>query len=33
VRAEGPGFEDGPIWRTELVSPVFPTNVAAREKK
>jgi len=33
VRAEGPGFEDGPIWRTELVSPVFPNNVAAREKK
>jgi hypothetical protein len=36
VRAEGPGFEDGPIWRTELVSPVFPTNATAsatREKK
>lgn len=33
VRAEGPGFADGPIWRTELVSPVFPHNEAAREKK
>jgi hypothetical protein len=36
VRAEGATFEGGPIWRTELVSPVFPKNVSAaatREKK
>jgi hypothetical protein len=36
LRAEGPGFEGGPLWRTELVSPVFPkntTDTATREKK
>jgi hypothetical protein len=36
VRAEGATFEDGPIWRTELVSPVFPKSVSAaatREEK
>jgi hypothetical protein len=26
VSAEGPTFEDGPIWRTELVSPAFPNR-------
>ena len=24
LKAEGPGYEGGPIWRTELVSPVWP---------
>jgi hypothetical protein len=36
IRAEGPGFAEGPIWRTELVSPVLPAsamNTATREKK
>ena len=35
VRAEGSMYDGGPIWRTELVSPVFPNNSAAsatREK-
>jgi hypothetical protein len=35
VRAEGPVFAGGPVWRTELVSPVFPANMTAaatREK-
>jgi hypothetical protein len=26
VRAEGPSFESGPVWRTELVSPTWPRN-------
>ena len=26
LKAEGPAFEDGPIWRTELVSPVWSGN-------
>jgi hypothetical protein len=26
LRAEGPIFEGGPIWRTELVSPIFPNT-------
>jgi len=29
VRAEGPGFAGGPIWRTELVSPSWPNRAAA----
>ena len=33
VRAQGPGFEGGPIWLTELVSPVFPNNEAADRAK
>lgn len=34
VRAQGPGFEGGPIWSTELVSPLFPRSEgeATREK-
>jgi hypothetical protein len=35
VKSEGPTFEDGPIWRTELVSPAWPNGAAgtaAREK-
>jgi hypothetical protein len=35
VRAEGPMYDGGPIWRTELVSPAFPNNgagSATREK-
>jgi hypothetical protein len=26
LKAEGPGYEDGPIWRTELVSPSWPKS-------
>ena len=35
VRSEGPMFESGPIWRTELVSPAWPkgpTDTAVRKK-
>ena len=28
VKSEGPSFEGGPIWRTELVSPVWPVASA-----
>jgi hypothetical protein len=28
LKSEGPSFEDGPIWRIELASPVWPTEVA-----
>jgi hypothetical protein len=27
LKAEGPSFQDGPLWRTELVSPVWPESV------
>jgi hypothetical protein len=36
LKAEGPTFEGGPIWRTELVSPAWPsggTGAATRDKK
>ncbi|HUB79629.1 MAG TPA: hypothetical protein VMB03_12575 [Bryobacteraceae bacterium] len=35
LRAEGPTFDGGPIWSTELVSPIFPkgSDAATREKK
>lgn len=35
VRAQGPGFQGGPIWFTELVSPVFPNSqgIASRMKR
>ena len=26
LKSEGPSFEGGPIWRTELVSPVWPKS-------
>jgi len=26
VKAEGPAFEGSPVWRTELVSPAWPTG-------
>ncbi|HEY3043689.1 MAG TPA: hypothetical protein VGJ39_06675, partial [Vicinamibacterales bacterium] len=29
VKSEGPMFLDGPIWRTELVSPVWPRTAPA----
>jgi hypothetical protein len=35
VRAEGSMYDGGPIWRTELVSPIFPNGgpgSATREK-
>jgi hypothetical protein len=36
VKSEGPTFEGGPIWRTELVSPAWPNGAAGaatREKE
>lgn len=33
VRAEGPLFEDSPIWRTELVSPTWPKSVTTTADK
>lgn len=36
LKSEGPTFEGGPIWRTELVSPAWPnagSGAATREKK
>jgi hypothetical protein len=36
LKAEGPTFQDGPIWRTELVSPAWPQaakGAATREKQ
>ena len=33
VKSEGPMFLDGPIWRIELVSPVWPKTATAPPKK
>jgi hypothetical protein len=33
VRSEGPSYEGGPIWRTELVSPVWPRGVTDTARK
>ena len=33
VKSEGPMFLDGPIWRIELVSPVWPKTAAAPAKE
>jgi hypothetical protein len=33
VRAEGPSFESGPVWRTELVSPTWPRNPQSADRK
>jgi hypothetical protein len=30
LRSDGPLFEDGPIWRIELASPIWPKDVAKR---
>ena len=33
VKSEGPMFADGPIWRIELVAPVWPRTGATPAKK
>jgi hypothetical protein len=33
VKAEGPQYEDGPIWRIELTSPVWPQKRAEDSPK